>query len=320
MKEIMKDCIDEIRIPDREKEEIFFRLMDQKEAKRYQRLQRKFAFVTCMLMLFLAATNWKQIYTAATDAWQNIMVYDWQNTSEEEAKQGNIKTLGDAILKSKEYTIPEGMEEMPCGTTEVYWLKGDAGNGYIKMVKNTGKYHYLQKEYVSVREAAEELGISVLTPFAGEREEQDVQLVVCGDALLKPAILTARYFAEETEKLICSLRITMYGGDLEEYGGEGRSTLGESFAETYTAKNGVEAYIYYNSYNQCSPEEYVIYDDGVSGSGAEQKLHYEYWDSVAFHMVWNKSYEALFFHDGVRYEISGGQSLEEMKEILDSFK
>lgn len=312
MKQIVKDSIDEIRIPEREKEEIYYSLREKKTEEKYRKLKKKSALAVSVLALALVATNWNRLYTLAVNITKQVIVVDWEQQSDEDWEKGELAALGTGVVESREYQIPEGMEEKPCETAKV-----SGRDGMVKVENCVGNYSYLQKEYDSTGQAEEELGISVLTPAGENLREEKVSLQICEEALLKPAILTASYVPEEEDGVSCNMRITVFGGNLDYYTTDGEIEYGIKFAQKYVTKEGLEAYIYYNRYHQNMLEEYEVYSEFFPETN---EGNYEYWYSDAPLLVWGKSYEAMVFHQGIRYEISGGESLEEIRQILDTLR
>lgn len=321
MKNRIKASIDELKLPCEEKEEIFCRLTDWKSRKKYKDLQRRFVLAIAVLSISLIASNWNKLITEAQNFLMRVELYAWKGEAIDSA-DNSMEPIGGTYMEVKQYQIPGGMEERPCETTRV---RVSTVNNPTKVETEThvGNYHYLMKKYDTLKEAADELGVSLLLPFEGKLDEINTELIICQDVAEEPAVLKADYIREGDKTEFCSCRATMYGGSLPARINDGGFELGESFDSKYQAESGIEAYIFYNRYTRTDSEVFCMFNNVYEGENAHPAgvwMEWEEWESQPQLFVQNKSYEALFFHDGIKYEIAGISDLDDLKEILDGLE
>ncbi|MDO5540427.1 MAG: hypothetical protein Q4F83_10165 [Eubacteriales bacterium] len=313
MKDKLKKSIEMLAVPEKEKEEIFCRVTDQKSRKKYRALQKKFAAVAAGFVVILAGTNWNRIHSMAQNSWVGIKLYVGDRPENDIWEWRGLNILGRAIFKSRQYQIPDDMEKILCQIEHV-WIKNHTS---VRVEDEVGEYHYLQKRYETRRQAQQELKLSMLELFPGEERETETTLVICDELAEKPAILLTKYLPGEGQKNLLTLRTTVCGGNIESYDSEGRIDAGEYFIKKYVTENGIETYIFSNRFTRSDIDKFYFYfyqsEDGQYYESKE-------WDSPLYLLVPANSYQALIFHDGIEYELTGAGSIKEMEEILETLE
>lgn len=313
MKDKLKEAIDMLAVPGEEKEEIFCRVTDQKSRKKYKTLQKKSVAVAAGLILILLMTNWNRIYSMAQSTWVAIRICVGNRPKNDIWGWNGVDILGSAVLAGKEYQIPENMEKKTCLIKHIWVKIPDC----VRSEDEEGEYHYLQKRYDTLNQARQELKLPVLELFPGEKRERETTLVICEELEEKPAVLLTKYLPQEGQKNLFTLRITAFGGNIEGYKSEGRTNAGEYFIENYVTESGIEAYIFSNRFTRSEIECFNFYEYR-SGDGRYRER--KEWEMPTRLLVPVNCYQALIFHDGIKYEITGADSLKEMEEVLETLQ
>lgn len=299
MEKRIREALDQIKIPEERKEEMFTQLLNTQDSRK-QRVHRNYpagkgmlaaAAVLLALILFREPirTMARQLLFPASDA----------VTGENGIQSVNIGEIGVTELEK-----PENMKPV---YNQVLEMKKETAEELA--MKLESQLLGSQKQYNTIQAMEKELGISFLHSKILEEDPFAASLCIYDQKALSLSVVDAKFSYGE-EKTSIYMEIIM---ELEDSSKEYRYGMNwaSDYQGIYRRKDGLlEAMLLQdNQYTELNWQMLADDEDTVL----------TFTHPFRYYAPLN-TYEAVFYYDGMRYSIYGAESPEMLKDILDSLE